>query len=110
MFTTDIYKFVEKIKRKYRTDNPYEIAEICDVDVVIEGVNLWIDDKQPTPWSNYIFVPQAEVNSFFDEQEHTEYLKKNPNVKNEMKRLNALRKDLEDEKDEQEFNEEMLPK
>ena len=34
MFTTDIYKFVEKIKRKYRTDNPYEIAEICDVDVV----------------------------------------------------------------------------
>ena len=83
---------------------------ICDVDVVIEGVNLWIDDKQPTPWSNYIFVPQAEVSSFFDEQEHTEYLKKNPNVKNEMKRLNALRKDLEDEKDEQEFNEEMLPK
>ena len=34
MFTTDIYKFVEKIKRRYRTYNPYEIAEICGVDVV----------------------------------------------------------------------------
>lgn len=34
MFTTDIYKFVEKIKRKYRTTDPYEIAEICGIEVI----------------------------------------------------------------------------
>lgn len=34
MFTTDIYKFVERIKRKYNTTDPYEIAEICGIEVI----------------------------------------------------------------------------
>lgn len=82
---------------------------VCDVDVVISGVELWIDKKQPSPWSNYIFEPEIGENSFFDEKERAEYLKNNPNTKNEMGRLDKLRKDLENEENKQEFKEEMLP-
>ena len=81
----------------------------CDVDVVIEGISLWIDKKQPTPWSNYIFEPQTDASSFFDEEERAEYLKANPDVNNEMKRLDMLRKDLENEENEQSLDKEMLP-
>ena len=82
----------------------------CNVKVVAEGVDLWLDDKQEYPWSNYIFEPEIEKNSFFDEEARAEYLKNNPDVKQEMMRLDALRKDLENEENNQEIDEEMLPK
>lgn len=82
----------------------------CNVKVVAEGVKLWLDNKQPTPWANYLFEPQIIENSFFDEEAIEEYLKNNPDVKKEMMRLDELRKGLENEENNQEFKEEMLPK
>ncbi|MBE6467500.1 MAG: hypothetical protein E7004_02795 [Alphaproteobacteria bacterium] len=82
----------------------------CDVKIIIQGFDLWLDNKQPKPWSNYIFEPEIEKNSFFDEEERAEYLKKYPDVKDEMIRLDKLRKDLENEENEQNISEEMLPK
>ena len=73
-------------------------------------MRLWIDDKQPTPWSNYLFEPEIDNTSFFDEEEITEYLKNNPDVKSEMRRLDVLRKDLENEENKQDFDQEVLPK
>lgn len=34
MFTADINKFVEKIRRKSHTDDPYEIAEMCGIEII----------------------------------------------------------------------------
>ena len=82
----------------------------CNIKVIAEGITLWLDNKQPKPWSNYIFEPEVEESSFFDKEAIEEYLKNNPNVKKEMMRLDELRKGLEDEENNQEFNEEMLPK
>ncbi len=82
----------------------------CNVKVIAEGVDLWIDNKQKYPWSNYIYEPIIVDNSFFDEEARTEYLKKYPDVKRDMMRLNKLRKDLENEENNQEYSEEMLQK
>ena len=82
----------------------------CNIKVIAEGFKLWLDDKQPRPWSNYLFEPEAIENSFFDEEAIAEYLKNNPNVKQEMMRLDELRKELENEENDQNFDEEMLPK
>ena len=84
---------------------------LCDVFVVAKGFDLWLDDKQPTPWSNYIFEPELEENLFFDEEARIEYIKNNPDTKDEMIRLNKLRKDLENEANKNlDITEEMLPK
>ena len=82
----------------------------CDFMVIREGFKLWLNDKQPTPWSNYIFVPELNDNSFFDEEIQKKYLEKNPDTQAEMMRLNKLRKDLEDEENNQTITQEMLPK
>lgn len=83
---------------------------LCDIGIVVEGITLWIDDKQSYPWSNYIFEPEITENSFFDEEARQEYLKNNPDVKNEMMRLDKLRKDLEYDENNQKITKEMLPK
>ncbi len=81
----------------------------CDIKVVGKGVVDWVDGKQPRPWSNYIYVPEVEPNPFVDEDARQEYLEQHPDIKQEMQKLNKLRKVLEDEENKQMFNEEMLP-
>lgn len=34
MYKNDIYKLVEKVKRKYHTNNPYEIADMCGIEII----------------------------------------------------------------------------
>jgi len=85
------------------------VNTLCDIKVVGKGVVDWIDGKQPRPWSNYIYVPEVEPNPFVDEDARQEYLKQHPDIKQEMQKLNKLRKELEDEENKQMFNEEMLP-
>lgn len=82
---------------------------LCDIAVVVDGFQLWIDNKQAKPWSNYLFEPDVIEDSFFDKEAIEDYLKNNPNVKDEMIRLNKLRKELEDEEYSQTINKEMLP-
>ena len=82
----------------------------CNIKVVAEGVDLWLDDKQEYPWSNYIFEPEIDKNSFFEEEARAEYLKNNPDVKKEMMRLDKLRKELEYDENNQKIDETMLQK
>ena len=82
---------------------------LCDFRVIGEGFTLWLNNKQPTPWSNYIFEPKINESSFFDEAAREEYLKNNPDVKAEMIRLNELRKGLENAENNQTITKEMLP-
>lgn len=81
----------------------------CDIKVVGLGIKEWANGKQPAPWSNYIFEPEPVENPLIDEEYRAEYLKAYPDVKQEMMRLEKLRKDLENEQNDQNFNEEMLP-
>ena len=48
----------------------------CDMKVIGQGVANWFDGKQKTPWSNYIFIPEAELSDVFDTETAKEYLKK----------------------------------
>jgi hypothetical protein len=82
----------------------------CDFKVILDGFNLWLNDKQDTPWSNYIFEPELPDSSFFDKEDLEEYLKNNPDIKAEMKRLDKLRKDLEDEENNQTITPKMFSK
>lgn len=69
----------------------------CDIKIIADGFLLWMDNKQPKPWSNYIFKPELPQNSFVDEEARAEYLKQYPDVKQEMESLHKLRKELENE-------------
>lgn len=56
MFTTDIYRLVEKIKRRFHTTDPYEIAEICGIEVISRKFDTMkgmytVSEKNP-----YIFL------------------------------------------------------
>ena len=81
---------------------------LCDIKVVSEGFDLWLNNKQPYPWSNYIFEPELDKNPYFDDEGRDEYLKNNPSIKAEMLRLDKLRKDLENETKKQEIVEDIL--
>ena len=84
---------------------------LCDIKIIAEGFTLWLDDKQPYPWSNYIFKPEIMETSVFDEEARKEYLKNHPNVEADMRQLDRLRKELENEENnDQTISEEMLPK
>ena len=77
---------------------------LCDAGVVITGFDGWISEKQPRPWSNYIFEPEAANNPLIDEDARNEYLKQFPETKKEMQNLDKLRKELENEENEQRFD------
>ena len=36
---------------------------LCYAAVMREGVSLWLEGKQTTPWANYMFVPETYVAS-----------------------------------------------
>ncbi len=70
---------------------------VCEIDVIYQGVILWVEKKQAYPWSNYIFEPKLPSSEYIDEQVVEEYLKEYPNVKDDMENLHQRRKDLENE-------------
>ena len=39
MYSFEIYSFVQKLKKKFRTDNPFEIAEACNINVKHRSFN-----------------------------------------------------------------------
>lgn len=72
----------------------------CDISIIIQGFENWIQDKQPNPWCNYIFEPELPLDSYFDKEEIEEYMKEYPDTKEQIKKLNKLRKDLENAQNE----------
>lgn len=81
----------------------------CDMKVIGQGVANWFDGKQKTPWSNYIFIPEAELSDVFDTETAKEYLKNNPSPAVEMQKLQKLNKELEDEINYEEVAEDEKP-
>lgn len=69
----------------------------CDMKVVGRGFYAWVAGKQPAPWSNYIFVPELPADQDFDAAARAEYLKANPDIKTEMRQLQKLNEELENE-------------
>ena len=67
----------------------------CDVKVIYQGVEDWINGKQETPWNNYIFIPELPEDENFNNEARAEYLKNNPDMATEMKQLKKLSEDLE---------------
>lgn len=81
----------------------------CDMKVIGQGVANWFDGKQKTPWSNYIFIPEAELSDVFDTETAKEYLKNNSSPAVEMQKLQKLNKELEDEINYEEVAEDEKP-
>ncbi len=64
----------------------------CDSKVIIEGVKLWIDGKQPAPWSNYYFKPDlSHLQNILNENAELFY-EENPDY---IKDFETLKKDYE---------------
>ena len=80
----------------------------CDIKVFVLGFAGWINKNQPTPWSNYIFEPELPISQYVDEAEHKEYIKQNPDTDKEIEKLNILRKELENEQNDQIIDEKLL--
>ena len=74
---------------------------ICVLNVIGLGIKNWINHEQAAPWSNYIFEPELYPEGFVDEEARKQYLAEHPNTKKEMEQLHLLRKDMEDENNEQ---------
>ena len=96
--TNDLMENLIDCKRKvFCSINAILTNTKCEIDIIHKGIKLWIDDKQPYPWSNYIFKPKLPSSIYIDEEAVKEYLKEYPNVKDDMEKLHLLRKDLENE-------------
>ncbi len=67
----------------------------CDVKVVAEGIKLWVQGEQPTPWANYFFQPVSEEPQMSDEV--MEYYKQHQaELAKSLKQLKKLNAELED--------------
>ena len=67
----------------------------CDVKVVYQGLENWVNGTQSRPWSNYIFTPELPIDEDFNDEARAEYLKNNPDMRTEMEQLKKLREELE---------------
>lgn len=69
----------------------------CDAKVIGCGLKNWATGKQSAPWSNYIFIPVLPPEESFDDIAREEYLKNNPAFAEEMKQLQQLSEEIENE-------------
>ena len=56
---------------------------LCDIDVIGNGLKKWLVGEQDKPWSNYYFIPQLPK----EDEGTEEYLKNHPNIKKRMQKL-----------------------
>ncbi len=68
---------------------------LCDMKVIFSGIKLWMSGTQSTPWANYFFVPELSPQAELP-QEVEEFYKENPHIYQEMQKLKALNRQLED--------------
>lgn len=67
----------------------------CDAGVITKGFGDWLRGKQTTPWANYIFVPELDVDENSQDEVLQEYYENNPQINQEMENLKKLNKELE---------------
>lgn len=67
---------------------------LCDAKVIGKGFSLWLKGEQNTPWANYFFEPDLE-NSAELPQEVEAFYKENPNLHQDMLRLQKMHEELQ---------------
>lgn len=68
---------------------------LCDLEVIHQGWQNWRQKKQPSPWSNYLFIPELPVDELTEDPVLREYYKNHPDTAAEMEQLQKLNKELE---------------
>lgn len=71
---------------------------ICDFQIIFDGVGKWINGEQPRPWSNYLFEPDLPLIAQETQRQEDleEFYRQNPDIKNQMELLNQERLKLEE--------------
>ncbi len=67
----------------------------CDVNVIADGLGMWLRGEQSRPWSNYYFTPDLsapEEDEYLDGQE--EYYQAHPDMRETMRRLKEMKGDI----------------
>ncbi len=67
---------------------------LCDAKVIGQGFSLWLKGEQNTPWANYFFEPDLDNSSELP-QEVEEFYKENPNLHQDMLRLQKMHEELQ---------------
>ena len=67
---------------------------LCDASVIGKGFSLWLKGEQTTPWANYFFEPDLNSETKIP-QEVEDFYKENPNMHQDMLRLQKLHEDLQ---------------
>ncbi len=67
---------------------------LCDAKVIGKGFSLWLKGEQNTPWANYFFEPDLETSAELP-QEVEEFYKENPNLHQDMLRLQKMHEELQ---------------
>lgn len=62
----------------------------CDFKIIGTGVKNWVKGEQKTPWSNYIFEPELDI-----DEEIEEIISENPEILNDLRNIKKLNRDLE---------------
>lgn len=66
----------------------------CNVEIVAEGLSLWIKGRQSTPWANYFFQPVSDEPQM--SAEAMEYYKQHQSeLEKSLKKLKKLNAELE---------------
>lgn len=68
----------------------------CDAKVIGRGVSLWVEGKQKTPWANYIFEPELQVDEYPDDEILQEFYDNNPDMEFDLHKLNNLSRELDE--------------
>ena len=64
--------------------------------VIGRGVSLWVEGKQKTPWANYIFEPELQVDEYPDDEILQEFYDNNPDMEFDLHKLNNLSRELDE--------------
>ncbi len=70
----------------------------CDARVVGSGFKNWLQDKQETPWANYLFEPEQTAPDEENEIDEglREFYAQTPDVEASMRNLRRLNRELEE--------------
>lgn len=70
----------------------------CDITIIGQGFKLWVSGEQNAPWSNYLFTPDLTPAAAANDEALQEFYKENPNIKDDLAKLEKLNEDLENGK------------
>ena len=69
----------------------------CDIHVIAKGVQLWLEGKQPKPWSNYFFTPDlSHLQNILNENAELFY-QENPSYRQDFEDLKKQYELLEEQ-------------